>query len=97
MENILIIVTSMIFLIAVYFSFKLSKETNHEKYWFFLALGFFTFAIHHWTMIPGILAIMNESTREVIEKSSAIIGATFVAYATYGLYASMKKINKKLK
>jgi len=91
-----IFLSSIIFLIAVYFSFKLSKETKHEKYWLFLALGFFIFAIHHWMMIPWSLDLINQNIKENIEHLSSIIGASFIAYATYGLYNSMKSIKKKI-
>ena len=94
--NILAIVASITFLIAVYFAYKLSKETKHEKYWVVLAIGFLIFAIHHWIMVPGILGKFNENLIEIIEHSSSIIAALLIAYATYGLYNSMKIIKKKI-
>jgi uncharacterized membrane protein YagU involved in acid resistance len=95
--EILIFLASFIFLIAVYFSFKLSKETHHEKYWLSMAVGFLVFAIHHWMMIPLSFGLLPEAVERVIEQVSSIVGSILFAYATHGLYVSMKEINKKLK
>lgn len=95
--EILIILASIAFLVAVYFSFKLSKETRHEKYWLALAVGFFIFAIHHWMMIPWTFGFIPESAGHIIEQISSITGALLFAYATHGLYSSMREIKKKLK
>jgi hypothetical protein len=89
------IVSSLVFLIGVYFAFKLSKETRHEKYWLYFVLGFFIFAIHHWMMIPLNFGLSNE-IQEIIEHTTSIIGALFIGYATFGLYNSMRKIRKRL-
>ncbi len=94
--NVLTIISSLILLIAVYYSFKLSKETKHEKYWLFLAFGFFIFAIHHWMMIPWNFNLANGNNKELIENISSIIGALFIGYATFGLYNSMKKVRNKI-
>lgn len=95
--EILIIIASFIFLIAVYFSFMLSKETHHEKYWLALAIGFLVFAFHHWLEIPLSFGFISEGTESIIEQISSILGSILFAYATHGLYKSMKEINKKLK
>jgi uncharacterized membrane protein YagU involved in acid resistance len=94
--EILIFLASFIFLIAVYFSFKLSKATHHEKYWLAMAIGFLVFAIHHWMMIPLTFGLLPEGMERVIEQVSSIVGSSLFAYATHGLYRSIKEINKKL-
>lgn len=95
--EVLIFLASFIFLIAVYFSFMLSRETHHEKYWLALAIGFLVFAVHHWMMIPLSFGFLPESMERIIEQVSSIVGSVLFAYATHGLYVSMKEINKKLK
>ena len=95
--EILIFLASIMFLIAVYFSFKLSKETHHERYWLSLAIGFLVFAVHHWMMIPLSFGFLSEGIERVIEQVSSIVGSTLFVYATHGLYSSMKEINKKIK
>ena len=93
--ELLIVLASLIFLIAVYFSFKLSKETHHEKYWLSLSFGFLVFAFHHWMEIPLSLGFIEESLESVIEQISSIVGSVLFAYATRGLYNSMKEINAR--
>lgn len=95
--DILVFLASFVFLIAVYFSFRLSRETQHEKYWLALAVGFLVFAIHHWLEIPLGMGLLPEGTERIVEQFSSIIGSILFAYATHGLYKSMKEINKKLK
>ena len=75
----------------------LSRETHHEKYWLALAIGFLVFAVHHWMMIPLSFGFLPESMERIIEQVSSIVGSVLFAYATHGLYVSMKEINKKLK
>ena len=95
--EILVFLASFIFLIAVYFSFMLSRETRHEKYWLALAVGFLVFAVHHWMEIPADFGFISEQKERVIEQFSSILGSVLFAYATHGLYKSMKEINQKLK
>jgi NO-binding membrane sensor protein with MHYT domain len=92
--NVLAILSSVTFLVAVYFAFKLSKETKHERYWMILALGFFIFALHHWLMTPFVFNL-SEEISHLIEHISSIIGAILIGYSVFGLYNSMKKINRK--
>jgi len=94
--EVLIFLASFMFLFAVYFSFKLSKETHHEKYWLALATGFLVFAVHHWMMIPLSFGILGEGVERVIEQISSIVGSVLFVYATHGLYTSMKEINEKI-
>ena len=95
--EVLIFIASIMFLIAVYFSFRLSLETKHEKYWLALATGFLVFAIHHWMEIPLSFGLLGEGIERVIEQVSSIVGSILFAYATHGLYTSMKEINEKTK
>jgi len=95
-NEILLIIASVVLLIAVYFSFKLSRETKHEKYWFLLSLGLFIFAVHHWLMIPFHLGSVSDDIQGIINQLSSILGGILVAYSTYGLYKSMKLVKQKV-
>jgi len=98
-ENILqllIYLAAFLFLLAMYFSFKLSKETQHEKYWIFLAIGFLVFALHHLSMIPLMFGIISEDLQHFLEPLSSILGTIFISYAMWGLYSSMNKVKKRL-
>ena len=96
-HQMLIILASVTLLFAVYFSFKLSKETKHELYWILLSTGLFIFAVHHWLMIPSLWGNISFETIELIEHITSIVGGILIAYSTYGLYSSIKKINQKIK
>ncbi|MFH1211158.1 MAG: hypothetical protein V1645_04575 [archaeon] len=95
--KVLAFLASVVFLVAVYYSFKLSKETRHERYWLLLALGFFVFAIHHWTILLGFYGAISESTNLLVEQVSSIVGALLIAYSTYGLFVSMRRVREKLR
>lgn len=92
----LILIGSVGFLIAVYYAFKLSKETKNEKYWLALAISAILLALHQWTMIPWEFHIITDNVRFVIQEISAIIGSILFAYALYGLFTSMRKIKEKM-
>ena len=96
-NEILVIAASITLLCAVYFSFKLSRETRHEKYWILLSLGLLIFAVHHWLMIPSLWGDISPETIELVENITSIISGVLIAYSTYGLYTSIRKINEKTK
>ena len=60
-----------------------------------LAIGLFIFAVHHWSMI--LHDLIPDNIQFYIEQFTSIIGALFIAYSTYGLYSSMKKVKEKTK
>ena len=95
-NEILLIIASIVLLVAVYFSFKLSRETKHEKYWILLSLGLLIFAIHHWLMIPFQFGNVSSEARELIDSFSSILGGILIAYSTYGLYKSMRLVKQKV-
>lgn len=94
--NWLSLLASIVFLVAVYYCFKLSKETKHERYWLTLALGFFIFAVHHWTTPLWAFGIVSELTKSIIEQVSSILGALLIGYSTYGLYTSIRKVKERV-
>ena len=89
-----ILLGSVGFVIAVYFAFRLSRETENERYWLVLALSSLVMAMHQWSMIPWSLHIIAERARLIIQEASAIAGSLLFTYAMYGLYSSMKKIRE---
>lgn len=91
----LILLGSIGFLVVVYYAFRLSKETKHEKYWLVLAVSAIFLAVHQWAMIPWEFHIITDDVRFVIQQISVIIGAVLFAYAVYGLFTSMKKIRER--
>ena len=92
----LIFLGSIGFLIAVYYAFRLAKETKNEKYWLILAISAIFLAIHQWAMIPWSFKIITDEIRIIIQQISVIIGAILFTYSVYGLFSSMRKIRRKL-
>lgn len=87
---------SIAFIIAIYFTFKLGKETKWERYWIFflisaLAMGLYHFAIE----IPWELGYIGNDVYYISREISEAIWALGLAYASYGIYKSMKTIRKK--
>lgn len=93
-ELLLTVLSSIFFLAAVYFSFALSKETGGAKYWVFFLIASLAFATAHF-ISKEFLAFSSE-IEFVVKEVAEIVGAFSLAYATYGLYSSMKKIREKV-
>lgn len=96
MNSILSIGASLALLLAVFFSYKLSSETKHEKYWVLMSIGLFVFALHHWLMTHYQWSFISQELIELFEYWSSIVGGILVAYSSYGLYKSMRQVKKKL-
>ncbi len=93
----LILLGSLGFLVAVYYAFRLSKETKNEKHWLVLALSALFLTINQWTMIPWEFHIITNDVRLAVQQITMIIGSILFAYSIYGLFASMKKIREKMR
>ncbi len=81
--------------VAVYFAYKLYKETDRAWYWLSLLLSAFLFALAQWITIvfPGgprfaLLGILSES--------GDIIATLLLAVSCYGIYKTMKDIRKRV-
>lgn len=92
----LVFLGSVGFLLVIYYAFRLSRETKHEKYWVVLALSALFLGIHQWVLIPWELHLITDRVRLLLEQVSAIFGAVLFAYAVYGLHSSMKSIRKRM-
>lgn len=89
LKTALIVLSSVFFLAAVYFSAMLSRETKGEKYWFFFLIAAVAFGAVH---VVSKMAFLGLDLQEILE----IIGAFSLAYACFGLYDSMRKFRKKM-
>ncbi len=94
LESVLTVLSSVFFLGAIYFSFALSKETGNAKYWVFFLLASVAFFVAHLSA-KDVLGLEPE-TGFVVKELSEIAGAFSLAYATFGLYSSMKKVREKI-
>jgi hypothetical protein len=89
------IVAAASVVIAVYFAYKLYRETDRAWYWLSLLMSAFFFALAQWIQIifPGgprfaVLGILSES--------SGIIATLLFAISCYGIYKTMKDIRKRV-
>ncbi|GEM_PF-3490623 len=94
-ELVLSVISTVFFLGAIFFSYKLSKESGGEKYWVFLVIASASFGLAH-LAAKGFLLNLSSETFFVVREIGEIVGAFSLAYATYGLYSSMKKIREKI-
>lgn len=93
--SLLHIIAAASVLIAVYFAYKLYKETDRAWYWLSLLASAFLFALAQWITIafPGgprfaLLGILSES--------SDIAATLLLAVSCYGIYSTMKDIRKRV-
>ncbi len=93
----LVLLASLGFLVAIYFAYKLWRETRGERYWPYFLVSAVALGVREWAVIPVDLHLISRSTGILIVEASAIVGGLAFAYASYGLYASMKRIREHLK
>ena len=93
-ELALSVISTLFFLAAIFFSYKLSKETGGEKYWLFLVIAAISFSVAH-LAAKGFLLNLSSGTFFLLRETGEIVGAFSMAYAAFGLYTSMKKIREK--
>jgi hypothetical protein len=91
----LIVLSSIFFVAAILFSCKLSRETKGEKYWFFFVVSALGFGLSH-LAAKGFLFGFSFEHSFIVHELGEIIGAFSLAYATFGLYSSMKKIRERM-
>ncbi|MBM3309682.1 MAG: hypothetical protein FJY77_05440 [Candidatus Altiarchaeales archaeon] len=89
------IITFLAFLIVVYYTLRLVRETKYEKYWIFLLISALFLGVHHLAGIPYLLGMMDEHTLKILEDSGAVLGSLSLAYAAYGLSKTMREIRER--
>lgn len=85
------------FLVAVYYTFRLAKETKYERYWIFFLISAVFMGMHHIVIIPHNFGLINNNTLEFLSNIGELIGALAIAYAAYGISKSMRNIRQKLR
>lgn len=92
----LVIFSSILFGVAVYYTYRLSEETNRGKYWMFFLLAAIGLGMHEWLKVLQIFLRIPEPTYNLFLELGVVAGAASLSYASYGLYTSMKKIREKV-
>lgn len=93
----LVVLSSIGFVVAIYFTFKLSEETKGEKYWFYFLVAAVALGLHKWIEIPYEIALIRHDVFVAVQEVAAIVGALSFAYASRGLYQYMRRIREKVK
>ncbi|QKQ98375.1 hypothetical protein GKQ38_02500 [Candidatus Nanohaloarchaea archaeon] len=92
----LVIFSSILFGVAVYYTYRLSEETNRGKYWIFYLLAAIGLGMHEWLKVLHIFLRIPEPIYNLLLELGIVAGAASLSYASYGLYTSMKKIREKV-
>ncbi len=92
----LVLLASLGFIVAIYYAYRLYGETRGEKYWAHFLLAALAFGIHEWAVIPVELHWISAEIGILVEEIAAIVGALAFAYASYGIYSSMKRIREHM-
>ncbi len=92
----LVLLASLGFLAAVYYTYRLSQETRGEKYWAFFLVAALALGLPYWLAIPHDLGLVSHPIATGLGELAAIAGALSLAYASHGLYKTMKRIRKRV-
>jgi NADH:ubiquinone oxidoreductase subunit 4 (subunit M) len=93
---VLVILSSILFAVAVYYTYRLSEETNRGKYWVFFLLAAIGLGMHEWLKVLQIFLRIPEPMYNLLLELGVVAGAASLSYASYGLYTSMKEIREKV-
>jgi hypothetical protein len=83
-------------LAAVFFTFKLWEETRGERYWFFFLLSALGMLVHHSVVIPMGMGLVSEHDANLLSFAGELVGGLSLAYASFGLWKSMRHIRKRV-
>ncbi len=81
---------------AVVFTFKLWEETRGERYWLFFLVSALGMLVHHSIVIPMSMGLVSESDANLLSFGGELVGALSLAYASFGLWSSMRHIRKRV-
>ncbi len=89
------VITAIVVLAAVYFSYKLYKETDKGWYWAGLLLSAFFFAVSQWIFVLAPF-VPFLGLLDVLRDSSELLAIFLFAVSCYGIYSTMHKIRKRV-
>lgn len=92
----LVLLASLGFLAAVYYAYRLSQETRGEKYWPYFLVASLALGVPYWISIPHDLGLLSGSVSTVFSELAAVVGGLSLAYASHGLYKTLKRIRKRV-
>jgi len=102
-EGVLIVVFSLLHVlaaasvvVAVYFAYRLYKETDGAWYWLSLLLSAFLFALAQGILIVFPPGGPRFALQGIMSETSDIVATLLLAVSCYGIYTTMKEIRKRV-
>lgn len=92
---ILITLSSIGFLAAVYFAYHLAQETHAGRYWVAFVIAGLGLGAHQWMKLIHIIYPIDHELQTICIELGILIGAVFLAYGAYGLQQSVKDIKSQ--
>lgn len=92
----IVLLASLGFLVAVYYTYRLSQETKGEKYWSYFLIAALLFGFHYWAELPLVLGLISKATQTLLVEFAAILGALSLAHASRGLYRTLRRIRQRV-
>ena len=83
-------------ILAVFFSYKLSREVRGEHYWVFYAIAAIAFGLAQASDALVLLSDFEIQGIQTLHYLGMTIGLFSLAYASYGLQSSMERVRKRL-
>jgi len=91
------VVAALGFILAVYFAFKLYRETDRGWYWLSLVLSAVFFAVPQWlTFVFPFMGLRFNPAFPIITEVGDIAAGLLFTLSCYGMYTTMKHIRKKV-
>lgn len=91
----LVIVASISFLVAIYFTYRLSGETRGGRYWLAFVVAAIGLGVHEWLKIVNIFISIRAGVWRSLVEAGVVIGALSLAYGAYGIQRSVAEIKRK--
>lgn len=91
----LILVASVGFAAAVYFTYTLSQETHGGRYWLAFLVSAIGLGTHEWLKVVSVVFNIHPALWDTIVEGGVVIGALALAYGAYGIQQSVKEIKAR--
>ena len=90
------VVTLAAFLVSLWFTFNLARETKWEKFWTFFFLSSGLFFLNFLAGSVWLQGVFDPLTQLRLQQVGVVFGALTLAAASYGLHKQMRLVREKL-
>lgn len=95
-ETGLVVVASLAFIAAVWFTYRLSQETRQGTYWVAFLVAAIGLGSHEWLKIIDPLFGLDQETAGIIRELGVVVGALALAYGSYGIHTSVRTLKRRV-